>query len=127
MTQTSNRLLDEFAKLMTDVAGVAQGVRREVETAVKSQAERFVGEMDLVQREEFEAVRDMAVRAREENEALKARIAGARSAAHGRRRAAGKPATKRRTGEGRLSRLCFPVEKRLGGIGGAFAAGLAHL
>ncbi len=74
MTQTSSRLLDEFAKLMTDMAGVAQGVRREVETAVKSQAERFVGEMDLVQREEFEAVRDMAAKAREENEALKARI-----------------------------------------------------
>ena len=61
MTQTSNRLLDEFAKLMTDTAGVAQGVRREVETAFKSQAERFLGEMDLVQREEFEAVREMAV------------------------------------------------------------------
>ena len=74
MTQTSNRLLDEFAKLMTDAAGVAQGMRREVETAVRSQAERFLGEMDIVQREEFEAVRDMAVRAREENEALRLRI-----------------------------------------------------
>jgi hypothetical protein len=74
MTQTENRLLDEFSKLMNDMAGVAQGVRREVETAVKSQAERFVGEMDLVQREEFEAVRDMAAKARAENEALKARI-----------------------------------------------------
>ena len=75
MTQTSNRLLDEFAKLMTDMAGVAQGVRREVETAVRSQAERFIGEMDLVQREEFDAVRDMAAKAREENESLKTRIA----------------------------------------------------
>lgn len=74
MTQTSNRILDEFAKLMTDAAGVAQGVRREVETAVRSQAERFFGEMDLVQREEFEAVRDMALRAREENEALRRRL-----------------------------------------------------
>jgi BMFP domain-containing protein YqiC len=74
MTQTSNRLLDEFAKLMTDAAGVAQGMRREVETAIKSQAERFLGEMDVVQREEFEAVRDMAARAREENESLKRRI-----------------------------------------------------
>lgn len=74
MTQTSNRLLDEFAKLMTDAAGVAQGVRCEVETAVKSQAERFLGEMNVVQREEFEAVRDMAARAREENEALKQRL-----------------------------------------------------
>jgi BMFP domain-containing protein YqiC len=74
MTQSTNRLLDEFAKLMNDVAGVAQGVRREVETAVKTQAERFVGEMDLVQREEFEAVREMAAKARQENEALKKRI-----------------------------------------------------
>jgi BMFP domain-containing protein YqiC len=74
MTQTSNRLLDEFAKLMTDAAGVAQGIRREVETAVKSQAERFLGEMDVVQREEFEAVRDMAARAREENESLRRRL-----------------------------------------------------
>lgn len=74
MTQTSNRILDEFAKLMTDAAGVAQGVRREVETAFRSQAERFLGEMDIVQREEFEAVREMAARAREENEALKGRL-----------------------------------------------------
>ena len=74
MTQTSNRVLDEFAKLMTDAAGVAQGVRREVETAVRSQAERFLGDMDVVQREEFEAVREMAVRAREENEALRRRL-----------------------------------------------------
>jgi BMFP domain-containing protein YqiC len=75
MTQTSNRVLDEFAKLMTDAAGVAQGVRREVETAVRGQAERFLGDMDIVKREEFEAVRDMAARAREENEALRRRIA----------------------------------------------------
>lgn len=75
MTQGSNRLLDEFAKLMTDAAGVAQGMKREVETAVKSQAERFVGDMDLVKREDFDVVRDMAVRAREENAALKETIA----------------------------------------------------
>ena len=74
MTQTSSRLLDEFAKLMTDAAGVAQGMRREVETAIKGQAERFLGDMNVVQREEFEAVRDMAARARDENEALRLRI-----------------------------------------------------
>jgi BMFP domain-containing protein YqiC len=74
MTQTSNRLMDEFAKLMTDAAGVAQGVRREVETVFRSQAERILGDLDVVQREEFEAVRDMAARAREENEALKLRL-----------------------------------------------------
>lgn len=74
MTQTSNRLLDEFAKLMTDAAGVAQGMRREVETAIRGQAERFLGEMDIVQREEFEAVREMAIRSRDECEALRRRI-----------------------------------------------------
>ena len=74
MTQTSNRLLDEFAKLMTDALGVAQGVRREAETVVRGQAERFLAGMDLISREEFEAVREMAARARDENEALRARV-----------------------------------------------------
>lgn len=74
MTQTSNRMLDEFAKLMTDAAGVAQGVRREVETAFRGQAERILGDLNVVQREEFEAVREMAAKAREENEALRRRI-----------------------------------------------------
>jgi BMFP domain-containing protein YqiC len=75
MTQTSNRLLDEFAKLMTDMAGVAQGMRREVETAFRSQAERFLNDMDLVRREEFDAVKEMAARARDEADSLKKRIA----------------------------------------------------
>jgi BMFP domain-containing protein YqiC len=75
MTQTNNRLLDELAKLLTDAAGAAQGVRREAETLMRSQAERFVREMDLVSREEFEAVKAMAQKAREENEALANRIA----------------------------------------------------
>jgi BMFP domain-containing protein YqiC len=74
MTQTTNRILDELAKLMTDAAGVAQGVRREVETAFRSQAERVLGAMEVVQREEFEAVREMAAHARQENESLKRRI-----------------------------------------------------
>lgn len=72
MTQTSGRLLDEIAKLATDAAGVAQGMRREVETAVKSQLERLLSDMDLVQREDFEVVRDMAIKARDENDALRA-------------------------------------------------------
>ncbi|WP_026380964.1 accessory factor UbiK family protein [Afifella pfennigii] len=75
MTQTNNRLMDEFAKLMTDAAGVAQGMRREVETAMRSQLERFMSELDMVQREEFEIVRDMALKARAENEALERRVA----------------------------------------------------
>ena len=75
MSTGPNRILDEFAKLMTDAAGAAQGVRREVETAFKGQAERILNTMDVVQREEFEAVKAMAVKAREENEQLAARVA----------------------------------------------------
>ncbi len=75
MTTGPNRILDEFAKLMTDAAGAAQGVRREVETAFKSQAEKLLNSMEIVQREEFEAVRDMALKARAENKKLEARIA----------------------------------------------------
>ena len=75
MTQTNNRLLDEFAKLMTDAAGVAQGVTREVQTMVRSQGERVLRDFDVVQREEFEAVKAMAEKARTENEALAARVA----------------------------------------------------
>jgi BMFP domain-containing protein YqiC len=75
MTQSSNRRLDELAKMMTDAAGAAQGVRREVETIVRSQLDRVLAEMDVVRREEFEAVREMAEKARVENEALAKRIA----------------------------------------------------
>jgi BMFP domain-containing protein YqiC len=74
MTQTSSRFFDEIARLMNDAAGVAQGVRREFDTLFKTQAERWMRDMDLVKREEFEAVKDMARLAREENDALKARI-----------------------------------------------------
>lgn len=75
MSNGPNRILDEFAKLLTDAAGAAQGVRREVETAFKAQAEKVLNSMDVVQREEFEAMREMAVKARAENKALAARIA----------------------------------------------------
>jgi BMFP domain-containing protein YqiC len=74
MSTGPNRILDEFAKLMTDAAGAAQGVRREVETAFRAQAERMLNSMDVVQREEFEAVREMAVKAREDNVLLAARV-----------------------------------------------------
>lgn len=70
-----NRIFDEFAKVFTDTAGAAQGVRREVETIVRTQVERLLNQLEIVQREEFEAARDMAVRARTENEELKRRIA----------------------------------------------------
>lgn len=75
MTQTSNRFLDELSKLLTDTAGAAQGLRREFETLVKSQGERIMRDMDVVRREEFEAVREMATRAREENDRLSERVA----------------------------------------------------
>jgi len=75
MVQTTGRLYDEFARLMNDAAGVAQGVRREFDTVMRTQAERILRDLDVVHREEFEAVKEMARLAREENEALKVRIA----------------------------------------------------
>lgn len=74
MSTGPNRIMDDFAKLMTDAAGAAQGVRKEMETAFHAQAERWLNGMDVVKREEFEAVREMAVKARDENDALLARI-----------------------------------------------------
>jgi BMFP domain-containing protein YqiC len=79
MTQTSGRFFDELGKLLTDAVGAADGVRQEVEGVVRSQAERVLNELDVVQREEFEAVKAMAQKAREENEVLKARIAALES------------------------------------------------
>jgi BMFP domain-containing protein YqiC len=75
MTQTNNRFLDEFAKLMTDAAGAAQGMQREFQTMIRAQGEKILRDMDVVQREEFEAVKEMAAKAREENDRLSARIA----------------------------------------------------
>jgi BMFP domain-containing protein YqiC len=75
MPQTSGRLFDDLSRLITDAAGFAEGARREVETVVKAQFERLLAGMDVVTREEFEAVKDMAAKARSENEALAARIA----------------------------------------------------
>lgn len=75
MNSGPNRIFDEFAKLMTDAAGAAQGVRDEFETAAKAQIERLLNSMDLVKREEFDVVRDMAIAARDENEALATRLA----------------------------------------------------
>ena len=75
MTQTSNRLFDEMARLMGDAASVAQGVKREAETAFRSQMERFIADLDLVKREDFDIVKEMVAKTREENESLKKRIA----------------------------------------------------
>jgi BMFP domain-containing protein YqiC len=67
--------MDEFSRLMTDAAGMAQGMRREAENVVKAQFERMMRDMDVVSRDEFEAVKAMAIAARDDNEKLLARIA----------------------------------------------------
>ena len=74
MAQTNSRFFDEIGRLMNDAAGVAQGVRREFDTLFRTQAERILRELDVVQRDEFEAVKEMARLAREENEQLRTRI-----------------------------------------------------
>ncbi|MBP0482337.1 accessory factor UbiK family protein [Sagittula salina] len=73
--QTRNKVFDDLSQLMTNAMGVAQGAREEAETAFKGMIDRWLAERDFVTREEFDAVRGMAQKAREENEALKARIA----------------------------------------------------
>ncbi|MEZ5673708.1 BMFP domain-containing protein YqiC [Thalassovita litoralis] len=72
--QTRNKFLDDMSQLMTNAMGVAQGAKDEAETAMKSLIDRWLADRDFVTREEFEAVRLMAQKAREENEALKARL-----------------------------------------------------
>ncbi|MDO9413676.1 MAG: accessory factor UbiK family protein [Pseudolabrys sp.] len=96
MTQTSNRIFDEMARLMNDAAGVAQGVRREADTLFRTQAERILRDLDVVKREEFDAVKEMAALARDENEALKARIEAleAKLAANATNKSPKKPAEK---------------------------------
>ena len=74
MTQTTGRVFDEIAKLMTDAAGAAQGVRKEVEGMMKAQGERILKEMDVVDREAFEAVKAMAEKARTENDTLSSKL-----------------------------------------------------
>lgn len=80
MTQTTNKLFDDFAKLMTEAAGAAEGVKRETETLIRAQAEKFLRDMNVVTREDFEAVREMAQKARQENEALSVRVAALEAA-----------------------------------------------
>lgn len=98
MTQTQNKILEEMSRFFTNAAGAAQGVRTEVETVIRSQAERLIADMDLVHREEFEAVQDMARLAREENEALKKRIEALEKAAKpaAKKPVAGKAAPKKK-------------------------------
>lgn len=74
MRQPGGRIFDDFSRLMTDASGLAQGVRREIETIVRAQVERFLAAMDVVSRDEFEAAKRMAALARDENERLENRI-----------------------------------------------------
>ena len=78
--QTRNKVLDDLSQLMTNAMGVAQGAREEAETAMKGMIDRWLADRDFVTREEFDAVRAMAQKAREENEALSARIAALEAA-----------------------------------------------
>ena len=73
--QSRSRFLDDVSQLMTNAAGVAQGARAEAETAMRGLVDRFLADQNLVTREEFDAVRSMAIKAREENDALSKRIA----------------------------------------------------
>jgi len=75
MSQSRNSIVEEFARLATDAVGVASGMRREAETVLKTQLERLLSSMDMVSREEHEAVKEMAAAARDDNERLEARIA----------------------------------------------------
>ena len=83
MAQTDNPFLDGMARLFTDAAGAAKSVRDEIDTFVKARLERLVADMDFVPREEFEAVKAMAAKARAENDALAARIAALEGHASG--------------------------------------------
>ena len=80
MTQTTGRFFDELGKLITDAAGAAEGVRKEIDAIVRAQAERVLQGLDVVQREEFEAVKAMAQKAREENERLSEHLAALEAA-----------------------------------------------
>lgn len=78
--QTQNRLLDDFARLMTDAAGAAQGMRREAETIMRAQFERLLRDMDVASREELEVLRDLVATLRTQNDALAARVAALEAA-----------------------------------------------
>ncbi len=73
--QSQNRLFDDLARVVTSAMGVAAGMREEVEARLRDQFEQILTQMDLVKREEFDAVREVAVRAREEQETLAERLA----------------------------------------------------
>ena len=85
--QTRNKIFDDISQLVTNAMGVAQGARTEAETAMKGWIDRWMADHDFVTREEFDAVREMARKAREENDALAARLAVLESAANAKKKA----------------------------------------
>ena len=89
--QSENRLFDDFVKVMNGAAGTIAGMTREAEGAFRERMREWVGGLDMVSREEFEAVKAIAVAGREENQALKARIEALEAAAAAPPKAAGKP------------------------------------
>jgi BMFP domain-containing protein YqiC len=86
--QSQNRIFDDFVKMMNGVAGTMAGVGREAESSMREKMREWVGGMDFVSRDEFDAVKAMAIAARDENEALAKRVAALEAAA---KRAAAKP------------------------------------
>ncbi len=101
--QTENRFLDGMARFLTDAAGAAQAFRAEMETMVKARFERLISDLDLVQRDEFEAVKAMAAKARVENEKLAARVVKLEAALRTAKAAKGRPAV-RKVGTGKRSK-----------------------
>lgn len=94
MTDRQGRIFDELARFMTDAAGAAQGMKREVETMARHQVEKLMQDMDIVTREQFEIVEEMARKAREENETLRARLEALEKQIKNAEKPAPKPRTK---------------------------------
>jgi hypothetical protein len=94
--QSQNRFFDDLSKMATGAMGTLAGMRREMEAAIRQRMEEFIGGLDLVKRDEFDAVKAMAAKAREENAALTARIAKLEAAAAPRAKAAPEPSTARK-------------------------------
>lgn len=94
--QSQNRFFDDLVKIMNGAAGTVAGMGREAETQMREKVREWVGGMDMVSRDEFEAVKAMAIAAREENELLKARLDAMQAGGASKKPAAKKPAAKKK-------------------------------